>query len=441
MVRRTIFWIGFLFAWLALLEGVSTVAVWILSHRAGNEHLVAQIKRFHPLVVSESKVGNPIPPYQRADAASPFRFDPRSGYANRADANFDVGLRIDRQGFICNRKCEEFSRAKPANEARVFLFGGSSVAGVGVNNGADTISGRLEDRFNAATGGVGNGYIRVVNAGVGGYFSALELSAFLNNVMFFEPDVVVFLNGHNDYRQWMFSQSQKQSGRAVAPNLGSYDYEVMRGFETVQTLTGSMAHLVLMTNEYFPILYYTVVLAKHVRFSMSSSEASPDDATRKNAPSIEQILMDRQVNSVATYVMNMSAAVGAAEALGIDSLVCLQPTIGFPRKPQLTERETKIFAGLAAPDASPNIDRYFAAAQAAFLEQRQLPQKHDHFCDLTDLFSMFPGEAYVDNVHYTTSANDMIAEALYERLKDIPSLGRGRENAAAAASNQSDQKQ
>lgn len=130
-------------------------------------------------------------------------------------------------------ECNELSVAKPNNQLRIFIFGGSTVAGSGVEKGAQTISGQLEILINKKNL-FPNRDVRVINAGVGGFFSFQEVVRFIDTVLKYQPDMVIFFNGHNDYRYW-----QRDIG---PPNFHFYDNQLINGFNNIQDLGGAISH-------------------------------------------------------------------------------------------------------------------------------------------------------------------------------------------------------
>ena len=115
--------------------------------------------------------------------------------------NLDVNLSFwkvhtDRWGF---RGTETFDRVKPANEKRIFLIGGSTVFGWGVNEDQslqyylDVQIAELKKKFPSQ-----DTHIRVINAGVPWYASWHEAAHIFFKITEFSPDAIVILDGLND---------------------------------------------------------------------------------------------------------------------------------------------------------------------------------------------------------------------------------------------------
>ena len=102
-----------------------------------------------------------------------------NGYRTNA-----YGLRYD----------EDFPRAKPEGEIRIFFTGGSTAWGVGPRQ-EDVYSARLERLLRQSHP---HRRVRAVSAGVGAYVSTQERILVTNRISELEPDLVVMFSGWND---------------------------------------------------------------------------------------------------------------------------------------------------------------------------------------------------------------------------------------------------
>ena len=87
-----------------------------------------------------------------------------------------TSLQVDAFGFIKNDTSEDRDLlTKGPNTFRIFMLGGSTIAGIGAGTNENTISTHLERALNAASDGP-RVFFEVINADVvGGYQSTLEL--------------------------------------------------------------------------------------------------------------------------------------------------------------------------------------------------------------------------------------------------------------------------
>lgn len=134
--------------------------------------------------------------------------DPRLGHRNGRnvaggdvyDATWDIRwLGTDGQGFVYNHSPARDFALGDARFFRVFLVGGSTAMGLGVERNDQTIASRLEQALR-----VERPEARVVNCAVGSYTSWQQLSYLTLELMEYRPDVIVVLDGVNDFVHGIF---------------------------------------------------------------------------------------------------------------------------------------------------------------------------------------------------------------------------------------------
>ena len=408
---------------LVFFEVVSFVVVLALSDQGRNEHLAAAVSNFHPLFKSQPS-GGLRAPYERDDATNPFRFDPRTGYAFRPNTLYSTSIAIGPDGFICGTKCEPLGKIKPSGEFRAFVLGGSSVAGSGISNNEATIPARLQEILRTDPKLSTHNAIRVINAGVGGFFSNQELAYTINTLAQYDPDLVIFLDGYNDYIQWHYINYYPYAGRYAAyldPSRQLHDYQLMEGWHRIRSPGGAILHTLNLAMETYPILYYMTTLAKHVRAMLlymppaaGMTKARADEPLKPLAP-----LEDTEKPSVASYLRNLDLASGAINAIGARGLFCLQPTLplrepdGKPRKKELVGIEKDYVNSQTAV----YLTDYYRLAEAGFRARIQNNNEHRRFCSLTDLLNDIAEEIYIDEIHYNDRGAWLVAEGLAEQIR------------------------
>ena len=216
---------------IVLLEIISFGSLYLLSVTEidSKNYLKQQISQFHPIIRSREKTSDRIPPYERKDETNPFSFDTHTGYTNKPGSEYTEYLKTGTDGFICNSECDELPIEKPVNEIRVFIFGGSTVAGACSGGGKYTISAYLENLINESNV-FANKRVRVINAGVGGFFSFQEVVRFLDIALKYQPDMAIFFNGYNDYKYWRKEDVFRKIRNTVdvRPNYQYYDYLLIK---------------------------------------------------------------------------------------------------------------------------------------------------------------------------------------------------------------------
>ena len=404
-----------------LLEILSFGSLYLLSFTEidSKDYLRSQTSQFHPIIRSRIKRGHPTPPYQRIDESNPFSFDTHTGYANKPSSVYAGSIVIGADGFICNSECDELPIEKPVNEIRIFIFGGSTVAGSGASGGKHTISGYLENLINESNV-FENKRVRVINAAVGGFSSFQEVVRFLDIALKYQPDMAIFFNGYNDYGCWKREDVYRKIRNTVGvrPNYQYYDYLLLKGLNQSQTLKGAGFQLIYMFNQYVPVLHYSMILANELR-SIIGGKAYEDKSNKINGIkdddfNIENELYSKEKHSLFYYFNNMEAAAGVCRIKRIKCIISLQPTLAFHGEKELSEFEESTLERTTKTNKLPNIDIYFNHAKNEFVKRsKTLNDEFVHFIDMTDIFKDIQGQVYVDKCHYNDVGNRIIAENLY----------------------------
>ena len=92
----------------------------------------------------------------------------------------------------------EISENKPSNTFRVFVVGGSTAYGSGVND-AYTITSLLQKKFDEKSHAQ---TVEIINAGVNGAKSFSEVKLIKEKLLGFAPDLVIVYDGHNDIKAY-----------------------------------------------------------------------------------------------------------------------------------------------------------------------------------------------------------------------------------------------
>ena len=92
----------------------------------------------------------------------------------------------------------EISENKPSNTFRVFVVGGSTAYGSGVND-ANTITSFLQKKFDEKSHAQ---TVEIVNAGVNGAKSFNEVKLIKEKLLGFAPDLIIVYDGHNDIKSY-----------------------------------------------------------------------------------------------------------------------------------------------------------------------------------------------------------------------------------------------
>jgi hypothetical protein len=301
-----------------------------------------------------------------------------------------------------------------------------------VDDGKYTISAYLENLINGSNV-FEDKRVRVINAGVGGFFSFQEVVRFLDIALKYQPDMAIFFNGVNDYAYWQREDVYRKIRNTVGvrPNYQYYDYLLIKGLNQSQTLKGTGFQLIYMFNQYVPVLHYSMIFAKELR-SIISGNAYGDKSNKINVVkdvdfNIENELYSKEKHSLFYYLNNMEAAAGVCRIMRIKCIFSLQPTLAFHVEKELSEFERSTLELITKTNKLPNIDIFFNHAKEEFAKRNKtLNDEFIHFVDMTDIFKDIQEQIYVDKCHYNAVGNRIIAENLYNmvvksfKLKPIP---------------------
>jgi len=123
-------------------------------------------------------------------------FDPWFGYRNNLNSKEGV-FGTDKLGFISNGDTSRDISEKKEGTYRIFILGGSTVAGVGVNSPRVSISAYLERMLNSEQKHVN---FEVINAGTIGWYSPQETAWAQFEIIHYKPDMIISFDGINDRR-------------------------------------------------------------------------------------------------------------------------------------------------------------------------------------------------------------------------------------------------
>jgi lysophospholipase L1-like esterase len=307
---------------------------------------------------------------------------------------------------------------RKAGEFRIFIFGGSTVEGHGAGIAENTIAHQLEK---ALQGKIGDRcVVHVYNKGSSGYASKQQLLQLALKVAPFEqPDLVLFLDGVND-----FLVPAMLKADLSPPPVGLYLYDEfwhrherahMKGIESVQTLSGALGQsLKVLIGQFLGRTFTGVFLDNFYRVVISPKKTltlyqAIVGATTFRWTAVENI--DTRFSDY--YMKNIAAAEGIAQSTGAQFLWALQPVLFHKKTPSDFEREIleDPYFGVTFWKAFSNF--YNAVRPHATGKSR---------LDMSRFFSNSTAQDFVDHVHYSPEGQRKIGAALAETL--LPRLAR-----------------
>lgn len=359
-----------------------------------------------------------------------YAYLPYISYFHKPFQKISSNLEVDRYGFTLNRleNQDRDLKNKAEDEFRIFIFGGSSARGVFLSGPQDTIASRLERVLskNFVVDGIAL-RPKVINAGVGGYFSANEFNLFNFIVTHLKPDYVIFFNGGNDFTQ----HYRKRIGDS--PILELMDYNVPPYFTEFLDSHNNMfsiGGLILQFSKIMP--KYSAAWRygeENYRRLLNKFEKESTRVKRNFGDAhVPDYILDEQnqINvSHRRYLHNMTSAIGVARQRGIGIAVILQP-IMLHGGTNYSDKE-KAIARDKVKGTLPNRRNFLERREEFFrLAERSLADmKRDNvnFSDVSiesfmDIFKAKSPDTQVfgDSIHYTNSGREIIVKNMIKRL-------------------------
>jgi hypothetical protein len=295
------------------------------------------------------------------------------------------------------------------------LLGGSAAMGLGASRRGETIRDQLQDFLSASV----TRPIEVLNCAVGDYCSSQSLVYFVTELIELEPDIVVTLDGWNDFSHAAWG-TKYSDGRWLANTTRSFDDNL----EAVLTWDGSLSEDIL----------------RELKRRRSSRAIRREIKKRERTPETHQIITrsshgfvwDNPVDwsvkqeAVGWYLRNVRTLAAICASQGRKLLQVLQPTLVWPtvnaragaeqrsldffnqRMPRLAELAVEHYIQLA-----PRFD-----ALQLSLREREFADKPENVavCDGSRWFLSRSDDYYFDAMHLNDRGQREIAALLSSEI-------------------------
>jgi len=330
-----------------------------------------------------------------------YEFDPYKNILPTPDYVDTRGIRHNSAGF---RRSTEVAVEKPAGTYRVFLMGASTAYGLGglwphlqrdfeVIDNAHTIDAYLERDLQTALPGV---KVEVINAAITSTWTHHHL-IYLNQKIFrYQPDMIVFLDGFNDFYHTAPSHDQfaayaygEQSHRIMGPPTIS-----SLAFQNFWWFYRKSAFVHLVTRE----------LRKLGGLFGGSQERTPIDVDEQ-MDRLHEIFPANALTMVHRYTMLTKDA-------GVIPVVVHQPMLILEgNRPGLAGIERKLFDFNVASYV-PNYDKFMQRAVPWVLDTTNavVAQSGGTFIDGTAIYGNETEQIFTDYAHLTPRGNEVLAK-------------------------------
>lgn len=270
-------------------------------------------------------------------------------------------ININSHGF----RGDDFSSEKLDNVYRIFVVGGSTTFGYGVSSNEKTIPGQLGNMFK-------NNNVEIINAGIGEATSFEEKYLIENNILQFEPDMIIVYDGGNDVRYEQL-ELRNYSDNQNKPNFQNYKF-----FRT-------------------PFVIYENFLRLNSDDSKFISIENDESINNKISQNWEN---------------NMKDICDIGSNNDISVVLFLQPLLGT-EKP-LSNDELKMFN-----DNKKKFSQNISQLDNLFQSSNNLKLNCLEIHDLRNIFKNSNESIFFDDVHLNEKGNFIIAEKIYQEIYRI----------------------
>lgn len=339
---------------------------------------------------------------------------------------------LNSQGF---RDDDPLPLTKPADEIRIFLLGNSTAFGYWNEGNQATIAHYLENRINERVAQqqrspekyrpdvfpffepsrekllplppkIQEGNYRVINAAVPGYASGNELAQLVLQILPYEPDLVVVLDGYTDL---------------ILPSL----YTATPIPKVDEYLTDAPQHFWVYLSQPIYNWLTNTYLAKAIQYWIVQPEPSitqktlaidlEADSLVDYLPKDDAELADR----LERYYQNHLQLVRVCAGFDLPLVVAVQPEI--TGRENLVPIESQIISELGQD----YVQRLGVNYEQLIETNRRLEAAFPNnvkTLDFYGFYSDFPDPVFYDAIHLTEAANQELAIQLYTTITNLPKI-------------------
>jgi lysophospholipase L1-like esterase len=376
---------------------------------------IATAYRFKPFT-SEQQPVQGVPGY----GGLAVQANPLTGYQLMPKQQ-NAALQINAQGL---RSSEDISIAKPANEVRILVIGGSTAFGSLASNNQTTFAHQLENQQVKEQKGnttkyrpdvlpffademekvlklppkIADARYRVINAAVPGYLSSNTLADFSTRLQAYQPNVVVLMNGYEDLL----------SGANAAQ------------LPTDQLAAHPVAHLGGSLREGFQGIFNHLYITKALRYWVLKPEPTIEQLVNPLGP-VGKSLADQlsaDANGlnprVDRYQQNLAQLATLTQSTKTPFVVVLSPALHQREAAKQTQAEKQRLTALG-DSYQERVKTGYAALDRAI---QTVKSKHRNLIivPLDKTLNQVDGEAFRDTVHLTDDAQIAVSDRLYQTI-------------------------
>lgn len=335
-----------------------------------------------------------------------YEFDPYKNVVPQRGFVDTRGVKHNEQGF---RREDIVPIAKPPDTYRIFLMGGSTAYGTGglwphlqtefaVIPDSATISAYLEGMLGERFPGK---RVEVINAAIASTWTHHHLIYLNQTILRYDPDMVLFLDGFNDF--YHFAPGHEQ--------FASYAYSehstVIMGPPTLNALAYGNAWW----------------LSRKSAFAYTAFRgAQTVGRLIRGKPKEDPIDVDVALAGLAKTFPDNALAMIERTALilrheGVRGVFMIQPMLVLESKRDMPPVERELFQ-FNVESYLPNYEDFIVRAVplVSAMEEKAVTELGGHFMDLTSIYEEAEGQIFTDYTHLTPLGNRILAERVAEDI-------------------------
>lgn len=329
------------------------------------------------------------------------------------------GIHHNVQGF---RRDRGVSQEKPETTYRIFIMGGSTAYGLrslskygqekySVIRNSETIDHYLEDYLQSRMPGK---TVEVINAAITSHYSHHHLIYLNQTILKFHPDMVIFVDGFNDYFPYTKGFDQFKD---YAYQERAHLYMAEPTAEAWAGYTGwwlfRKSHFIHLAAKTIRPIWMTLRWTKPER-----AHIDVDDA-----------LSNLAINAQSNFIKMVERNSLILRHEGVVPVFVLQPEIAFEQSKVFSEMERLVFEEMSG-HWQENFVEFKNKARPMVVDymKQSTARTGSLFFDLTDPFGGMSDDAYTDYCHLTPMGNKRLAEELGARI--IPLIATGHKQGA-----------
>lgn len=341
---------------------------------------------------------------------------------------------INEQGF---RDRDALPTTKPQDEIRIFILGGSTAFGYGSSSNETAISDQLETRLQQRLqqqkqapqiykpdvlpedeearaqalkkpSKLKSGNYRVINAAVPGYASGNQLAQLALQVLPYKPDLIIVLDGYEDLIL---------SSEETAAQVPQFNEELAKKSDYVKVTTNKLLKPIEDKSYLVNVLQDTVLQVEIPDRKTDLLLKKKGQELALSFPADSEELQRR----VDRYFQNHKQMVTLATGSGASVIFATQPEITGRKPSKLTPTEGEITTQLGRTYIKKVKDNYprFVGVNNYLVK---LFPKNVKALNLYNLSDKYPSPSFIDAIHLTEPANEMVAEQLYYAIASFSKM-------------------